>query len=598
MNEKIDMIKTVTYFYRNVWKYSKLYFILVLISIVTSSLTPFVNIVLMRNIVNELIGGKNAQRLIYLVCFMLGSTLVLTLLSNMVDYLISIKSIYLDDKFKQLLGRKSMEMDYEHIENAKILELSEKATTGMSFYSGGIRGLNNNIIAIFSNFLILLGVIYIISSINIWLVIGLLLIIIINLLIQYKIKDFDIKFWNSAVGINRTYFYFFGIAKDYKSGKDVRIHNVSNLILKRLDKFIESFNKISSRHFSLVALFGLGELFLSAIQIIITYIYLSWQVVSGVIGLGDYTMYLSATNTFVQSFKEIVIQILDLRKKSKFMSEYVKLMQIPFVKTRKNLKINQNLQYIFEFRNVSFKYPGSDEYILKNVNIKINPCEKLSIVGLNGAGKTTFIKLLTRLYDPTEGEIILDGINIKEYDYEEYLKLFSVVFQDYSLLALTMRENIILTGEYDSDKFNQSIIKAGLNNLVSKMQHGIDTPLYKMFDTNGYEISGGESQKIAIARAFYKDAPIVILDEPTAALDPYAEYEIYSHFDKLIENKTAIYISHRMSSCKFCDVIALFDGGKIIQYGNHNELIKAEGKYLNMYKVQSKYYVKEPSEIA
>lgn len=260
--------------------------------------------------------------------------------------------------------------------------------------------------------------------------------------------------------------------------------------------------------------------------------------------------------------------------------------------------------HTIEFRNVSFSYPNTDIQVLSGLNITLQPGEHLSVVGLNGAGKTTFIKLLCRLYDTTEGEILLDGINIRKYDYQEYMSLFSPVFQDFKLFGFSVKDNILLSDtslapaqqEYAQDTTSQTNIQellaqVGLQERIDSLEKGADTILFKAFDENGVEFSGGEQQKIAIARALYKKAPVVILDEPTAALDPVAEYDIYRQFNALVGGKTAIYISHRLSSCKFCDRIAVFSDGRIKEYGTHDELVKVkDGIYAEMFAAQAQYY--------
>ena len=220
--------------------------------------------------------------------------------------------------------------------------------------------------------------------------------------------------------------------------------------------------------------------------------------------------------------------------------------------------------------------------------------KRLAIVGKNGSGKTTFIKLLCRLYDPTEGEIRLNGVDIREYDYEEYLKLFSVVFQDFKLFAFSLGQNVATAMEYDREKAEQCLVKAGFAERLKGMPKGTDTALYKDFESEGVEISGGEAQKVALARALYKDAPIVVLDEPTAALDPVAEAEVYTKFNELIGDKTAVYISHRLSSCQFCDEIAVFEEGAVVQRGSHEELLReGNGLYLELWTAQAQYYKEE-----
>lgn len=246
--------------------------------------------------------------------------------------------------------------------------------------------------------------------------------------------------------------------------------------------------------------------------------------------------------------------------------------------------------YEIEFCDVSFKYPSSDSYALRNVSLKFKNAERLAVVGMNGSGKTTFIKLLCRLYDPTEGKILLNGVDIRKYDYDEYMSIFSVVFQDFKLFSFSLGQNIAASVEYNKAKVEDCLNEAGFSNRLQEMIDGVDTWLYKDFDEKGVEISGGEAQKIALARALYKDAPLIILDEPTAALDPIAEYEIYSKFNEIVGSKTAIYISHRLSSCRFCDDIAVFDNGQIVQRGRHDELVDSDGKYHELWYAQAQYY--------
>jgi ATP-binding cassette subfamily B protein len=273
-------------------------------------------------------------------------------------------------------------------------------------------------------------------------------------------------------------------------------------------------------------------------------------------------------------------------------------LNIPNVLPRGTLTTEKRVdnEYELEFRNVSFKYPGTDTYSLKNLNMKFNIGQRMAVVGMNGSGKTTMIKLLCRLYDPTEGIITLNGIDIKKYNYDEYMALFSVVFQDFKLFSFTLGQNVAASVEYNKEKAIEYLSEAGFAGRFDKMENGLETALYKDFDEYGVEISGGEAQKIALARALYKNAPFIVLDEPTAALDPIAEFEIYSKFNEIVGNKTAIYISHRLSSCRFCDDIAVFHEGELIQRGRHDTLIADEsGKYHELWTAQSQYYTTNKS---
>lgn len=248
--------------------------------------------------------------------------------------------------------------------------------------------------------------------------------------------------------------------------------------------------------------------------------------------------------------------------------------------------VKQLEDHIVEFEDVSFAYPGTDRLVLEHVNLRLSGKERVALVGQNGCGKSTLIKLLCRLYEPSEGRILLDGVDIRMIVREEYMDFLAVVFQDYQIFAATLGENIALNTQAD---------EAGIRKAIEEIELGItapDTPLRRDLEENGVEVSGGEGQKIAIARALYKNAPVVILDEPTAALDPLAESGIYEKFGTLVEDKLAMFISHRLSSCRFCDRILVLQGGKIVQDGSHEELAGQEGGlYREMWEAQRQYYV-------
>lgn len=249
-------------------------------------------------------------------------------------------------------------------------------------------------------------------------------------------------------------------------------------------------------------------------------------------------------------------------------------------------------EYEIEFKDVSFHYPGSQDMILEHVNCRLDMKNKLALVGKNGAGKTTFVKLLCRLYEPTDGVITLNGIDIRRYREEEYRELFGVVFQDFKLFSFPLWQNLAAGYARDEKKIWENLEKAGAGEFVKGLPQGIDTLLFKDKE-GGVDVSGGEAQKLALARALYKDAPFVVLDEPTAALDPISEAQVYESFHEMVRDKTSIYISHRMSSCRFCDDIVVFDDGKIVERGSHEELLAAGGCYAGMWNAQAKYYTED-----
>ena len=323
-----------------------------------------------------------------------------------------------------------------------------------------------------------------------------------------------------------------------------------------------------------------------------SYLFVVARAIEGAISVSNVVRYAGTIYNMVNCFSRLTEAVTNLIWQSERIQGMLDFMEVENVLHKGTLPVEKRRdnEYALEFHNVSFKYPGSDEYALCNFSIKLNIGQKLAIVGMNGSGKTTMIKLLCRLYDPSEGVITLNGIDIKKYDYAEYMSVFSVVFQDFKIFSLKLSENIACSADVDLERAAMAIDMVALSERVQKMESGLDTYLYSNFD-EGVEISGGEAQKIALARALYKGAPFIILDEPTAALDPIAEFDIYSKFNGIVGDKTAVYISHRLSSCRFCDDIAVFHEGELIQRGSHDALLSVtDGKYHELWNAQAQYY--------
>ena len=328
----------------------------------------------------------------------------------------------------------------------------------------------------------------------------------------------------------------------------------------------------------------------------LVYLFVCLKAWGGAFGVGSVTQYVGAVTALTGSISELIKAYGWLYNNTPYMKIAHEYLDIPNNMYQGSLTTEKRAdrQYDVEFRNVSFKYPGSENYALKNVNMKFKVGKRLAVVGENGSGKTTFIKLLCRLYDPTEGEILLNGIDIRKYSYRDYMEIFSVVFQDFQLISQPLGANVAGAVEYDRERAKKALVDAGFGDRLSTLAKGLDTMLYRDLSDEGIDVSGGEAQKIAIARALYKDSPFIILDEPTAALDPIAEAEIYSKFNDIAGDKTAIYISHRLSSCKFCDEIAVFHDGGVIQQGSHDSLLSDEsGKYYELWNAQAQYYTEK-----
>ncbi|MCM1057407.1 MAG: ABC transporter ATP-binding protein/permease [Firmicutes bacterium] len=336
------------------------------------------------------------------------------------------------------------------------------------------------------------------------------------------------------------------------------------------------------------------SILLNGVLNLCVFLYTAAKAFIGAFGIGSFILYQGATKRFVSAVSDIAASLGRLRQNNVYLVPLYEYLDLPNNMYKGTLAVEKrdDIDYEIEFRDVSFRYPGGETWALRHVSMKFKIGDKLAIVGENGSGKTTFIKLLCRLYDPAEGRILLNGIDITRYRYDEYMALFSVVFQDYSIFGFPLGENVAVSDVYDRLKVRDCLNRAGLGSKLEELgRDALGLAIGREYDSLGADFSGGELQKIALARALYKDAPFVVLDEPTAALDPIAEAAVYENFNILVEHKTAVFISHRLSSCRFCDSIAVFDRGRLILQGAHDELVTdGDGKYSRLWHAQAKYY--------
>ena len=428
-------------------------------------------------------------------------------------------------------------------------------------------------------------------------------VIIVISLLAGKIYTKVAQLWSDAAETatfgNRLFSFFCGLGSKKERSADIRMQNQQNLISAY-------WGKQENAPFATNGVLGKlarGKLgMLSGLCACITtlttgfvYIFTCLKALGGAFDIGSITQYVGAATALAANVYGLLEVMGGMKTNTPYLEKTFEFLDIPNAMYQGSLTTEKRAdrQYEVEFKNVSFKYPGSQNWALKNVSMKFKVGKRLAIVGENGSGKTTFIKLLCRLYDPQEGQILLNGIDIRKYNYRDYMDVFSIVFQDFQLISQPLGANVAGSSTYDEAKVRKALIDAGFGDRLETMPDGLNTQLYKDFTENGVEVSGGEAQKIAIARALYKDAPFIILDEPTAALDPIAEAEIYSKFNDISGDKTAIYISHRLSSCKFCDEIAVFHNGAVIQQGSHDALLAdPDGKYYELWYAQAKYYTK------
>lgn len=553
---------------------------------------PFVQLLLTRQSISYLTQGEAFGSYFLLISILLFVLLAMELLNVALNTHNNIKGNLIGQKMYTKIFEKCLYMDYEKLQRKEIQDQKEMATK--AFAGGSLAQLIMYFKTIVGNVIIILGVVGVASFADWKLMLLSIGIVVLNGRQILRAKKVQYNADKEMNPINRRIEYFISMSSDFAVAKEVRLYRFAAKLLKEYNHlYMETF-KILKKVF---AVSKKNQEIASATNSILEYaiyILLGYRVlVSQDMNLADFSTYALAVRTFSSAMNQMFQSCGEIEKNAMHLKDYFEFLQIESKFVNDGKKVDEQEGYEIRFENVSFKYPDMEEYALKDVNLTIRNGEKLSVVGENGSGKTTFVKLLTRLYDPTEGNIYLNGVNIKEIAYDEYLNIFSTVFQDFKIYAFTINENITMFEKSETQVPENILEQLGLLEKVQNQKNGIDTYIYRVYDEEGIELSGGQNQKLAIARAIYKDAPIVIMDEPTAALDPRAESEIFADFNQMVEGKTAIYISHRLSSCLLSDHIAVFEKGQLVEYGQHKELMDKQGQYYDLFSLQAKYYIEE-----
>ncbi len=598
--KKGTFLSNLKYIMGYAWSQDKVLFAQCGVYTILASIAPFIGIFLPKFLIDELLGQRRIE-------IILMTLIGFFLLSSVVNYSIAwLRCAYsprvtkIRTDYITMISDKIMKMDFKNTEDPEVLNKIKSVMNAVMSNNTGVEGVYHTLLGLFGRLTAFVGYISIVLFLSPWI----LLFLIINVLISYaltmRVKKYEYSQKEKAADKDRRTFYVFDTMYDFAYGKDIRIYDLKNILIDKFKKFrgerIDISNDVQEKQLKV----KIVDVILLVIRECVVYGYLIYNVLFTGMGIGDFTMYFSTINGFGDWMKGILDDLANIKAQNMYLDDMREFLEIKSENKEKTRDIPIDSSYEIEFKNVSFKYPKTDKYIYKNLSLKIKKGQRLAIVGINGAGKTTFVKLLCRLYEPTSGEILINGVNIKDFSKEEYYKILSVVFQDIKTFAFTVAENVSLENleEVDREKVLHCIEKAGVGDKINSLQKGIDTSLLKILDGEGVELSGGENQKLALARALYKNGKIVILDEPTSALDAVAEYNIYKGFDELIGDKTAIYISHRLASTKFCDVIAFFENGEIVEYGTHEELLKKNGKYSDMFNIQAQYYKEESGALA
>lgn len=596
--KKYSMLENLTYLYKKLIKHRgyKIFFSIFLL-IITSVAVPFLTAALPGFVLTLLTSSLEISKILLYIFLYVVSLLIIHIL--MQDRSISIRFELMSFRVNEgvNLDAKIIDTDFINIDTPNGKDMSEKANRAIfqEFHIGLQDYLQDfNTLAI--NILSLMLYLSVVSSLNIWLTIFLLLSSCISLIMTSNNKKWYEKNQDNWVKIDKKFNYLKQESISLKNGKDIRLYKIQSW-------FIDLFNSLlslrSSWYYKEQRRYYIADLLeriITLVKNILVYGYLIYKVMNGGLDIGIFTLYLGLVAGISNFTKGIFDMINYIKINNVVNNDYRAFLEMEEKNNYGNgLIIPKKKSHQIRFENVNFYYPGTKNLLFENFNLTIEAGEKIALVGVNGAGKTTLVKLMCGLYTPNSGKILLDGVEITKYNIKDYYKEFTIVFQDVQTLALTIAQNIACCekDKIDYDKVQKCIKLADLDKKIQSLPNGVHTNMLKELDDDGIVFSGGETQKLMLARALYKDSPIIILDEPTAALDPIAESEMYEKYNSLTDEKTSIFISHRLSSTRFCDRILFIKNGKIIEVGTHNELMNKNGEYAYMYNLQATYYQKE-----
>ena len=570
------------------------------ISILSGILACIINVVGMLTtpmILDLLESGKSLAIFMQTISLVIGLLIVLTGVKTYLDFYMSIPKISCRTGIIESIAEKFSITSFPNVEDEKFLKLCEKASSASNNNSKSTEDIWNKIEDLVRYSFTLLIYFVILTKLKWWILLLIIGTTVLEHTINRQIVQWQYNHRDEEVTLFKRVMYFWRQSKDVGLGKDIRIFGMKSWLMDMFDDAIRAYEAFISKRERKYIWMNVLDLILSFLRNGVAYIYVAKLVVEGNLPASLFVLYIATIGNLTE-------QMLGIMDTCNTMNRYS--MEINVVREYFDYKEQFRFEggiklpdavdgkYEIELKNVSFRYPNNDTDTLHNINLRIDPGEKVAVVGLNGAGKTTLIRIISGFYDPTEGEVLLNGINIKEFNRRDYYRLFSAVFQEFSILDATINDNITLEDDAaNPERVWEVISKAGLEVKVKNLPDGLNTIMGKKIYENGVLLSGGEEQRLILARALYKDAPILLLDEPTAALDPIAENDIYHKYNSMTNGKTSVFISHRLASTRFCDRILLLDKGRIIEEGTHDSLILSNGEYAKLFNVQKKYYQKE-----
>lgn len=594
LKEFMNSIKNNFYFLNYVYKFSPSYVIAECLVAFIQGVLPLVWILLPKLIIDEILYGKTFSKIIiYVFIFFF-----IECISNVIVHYINETYVHINGHlyamyFLFMINKKIIELDMKQLDDPKV---HQKIALAKDIIYQGI-GIDfiNNFFSFLSSIILLLSVGGMVFLLDIKLFIFIFLVSIFSVWLNYILENWEIEQRDENMYLSRILNYYIEIMGDKSCSKEMKMFSFSSWIMKKyaitLKDLRERLQRLYSKSFKIHS----GITLLELIKNSGIYLYLAWLTYTKSITIGGFTQYFTATGEFSEGITNCISFFTNLNINGKYIQSFREFMELQSEMQMDNVEVEnippsiQNLS----FQNVSFQYKNGNQMVLKNMNCSFEKGKVYVIVGENGAGKTTLIHLLTRLYDPVLGTVCINGKDIKNYAIQDYRKKFSVVFQDFQYFAFTLGENIVLEQNLDEEnrkKVMQCIEKSGLSEKVKKLPKGIDTELDKIFHEDGVLLSGGESQKLALARALFRESEVLILDEPSSALDPFSEDELLMKFREIAKEKLVIYISHRLSCVSMADEVLYIKDNEIKERGSHQELMKKNGEYAKLYETQAKYY--------
>ncbi len=592
--KNFNTFKPVKFMMKMAWiKRKSVLFIALSISIITVLLN-LAEIVIVPLILAKLEAGSSIENLLYTIAFFTFILMFLNVLKAYFDQLKTPTRIEIRLSISNLINQKYTTMSYPYVEDIDVVEKHKKCNAATMSNDSPCEAIWNSLTDLLVALLSFIIYIVMLTNVNIILIMVSAITCIISFFISKKINEWGYRHRKEKEEYTNKLLYASNNSEDLSFAKDVRIFGMKQWIDDMYYVALNMLNNFAKRREKNYFNADFIDIIFAFARNGLAYFYLIHLVLSESIAVSEFLLYFTTVSAFTSMLTQFLNKLGEIQKQSieiSALTEFLEMKELFKFEDGKSISPKNNTKYELKLNNLSFKYPKANEFTLKNINLTLKPGEKIAVVGLNGAGKTTLVKLLCGFYDPTEGEVLLNGENIKDFNRRDYYTFFTAVFQDFSVLDVPITENVAQSKtDIDFEKVNDCIQKAGLTNKVNSLENGVYTYVGRNVYEDGVELSGGEIQRLMLARALYKNAPIIILDEPTAALDPLAESDIYNKYNEMTQNNSSIFISHRLASTRFCDRIILIDEGVIIEEGTHEELLNLGKKYAELFEVQSKYY--------